>query len=457
MNIRDDKILNLIKAQGQKCYLVGGYLRDLYLNKNTFDRDIVTDNPEIFAKNLADKNNASFVVLDSENKIYRVVFEDKENYVDITEPVGGTIEKDLLRRDFTINAIAYDLETDNLIDLTGGLDDIKNRIIRYVEEKNFPDDPLRILRAFRFMATTGFEFSKETEVAINKYKHLLKNPAQERITYEIMKLFGGKCAAKTLLKMDEFGILEELFPCVNEMKKVTPNSHHHLDLFHHVVETVRNVENLYNDLPKEQKEHLDRIDFGGFPRINHLKLSAFLHDIGKFSTWTIQEDGRHRFIKHEEVGSKLCVPMLKNMKFSKKQIDYISTMIKYHIYPSNVIVAPELNDKIMMRYIRKMENNVIDNIILAKADRLSARGEAITEDIVKENLDGLTKLLNFYMTQKDNLKPLPKLLSGNDIMKIRNLKQGPELKPIVESLKEAQLNGDILTREDAINFVTNYM
>ena len=187
-----------------------------------------------------------------------------------------------------------------------------------------------------------------------------------------------------------------------------------------------------------------------------MKLAGFLHDIGKFSTWTIEESGRHRFIKHDDVGAKICVPYLRNMKFSKKQIEYISTMIKTHIYPSNVIDAPDLNDKVMMRYLRKMGRNVIDNIILAKADRLSARGEAITEEIIMANLSGLDKLLNFYFEKRDTLKPLPKLLDGIEIMKIKGLKQSPILGEIITALKEAQINGEINTKEEAINFVIEY-
>ena len=271
-----------------------------------------------------------------------------------------------------------------------------------------------------------------------------------------MKLFGGSNCSKTLLIMDDFGILEQLFPFVKEMKQVPPNTHHHLDLFHHVVETVRNIDELYLQSSKEEKEHLETTDFGGFPRLNHLKIAGFLHDIGKFSTWTIEEDtGRHRFIKHDDVGAKMCVPFLKDLKFSKKQIEYISIIIKTHIYPSNVIVAPDLSEKVMMRYIRKMGVNVIDNIILAKADRLSARGEAITEEIVADNINGLNKLLEFYLSKKDTLKPLPKLLDGQEIMRIKNIPQSPELGKIINALKEAQLNGDINTKEEAIEFIMN--
>ena len=431
----------------------GGYIRDLYLGKTTTDRDIVVNEPENFAKKLAEIFDGTFIVLDDVNEIYRVVLPDKINYIDVTKPVGGSIEEDLKRRDFTINAIAYALKNDKYIDTTDGMKDLKNGVLRHYKDENFEDDPLRILRAFRFASTTGFKMDETLKCAINKYKQLLLNPARERINYEIMKLFGGGKCSETLLLMDAFGILEQLFPFVTEMKKVTPNTHHHLDLFHHVIETVRNIEKLYLNSMDEIKEHLVKIDFGGFPRINHLKLAGFLHDIGKFSTWTIEENGRHRFIKHDDVGAKMCKLFLQDLKFSKKQIEYISSMIKNHIYPSSVISAPDLNEKVMMRYIRKMENDVIDNIILAKADRLSARGEAITEEIIENNLCGLDKLLSFYFEKRDTLKPLPKLLDGMEIMQILDIPQSPKLGNIIKELQEAQLNGDIVTKEDAIDFV----
>lgn len=452
MNIRDDFVLKEINEG----YLVGGSIRDLFTKHCVFcDRDISIKGAENFARKIANKWDGTFIELDSENKIYRVVLPDKINFLDISELQGNTIEEDLKRRDFTINAIAYDLANNEFIDVTGGLKDLKNKVLRHIDDKNFEDDPLRILRAFRFYAVTGFKMTIELENALKKYLPLALNPAKERINYEIMKLFGGDFVSGALLKMDEFGLLEKIFPCVTEMKKVPPNTHHHLDLFHHVVETVRQIEILYNKISGFEKEHLDAIDFGGFPRINHLKLAGFLHDIGKFSTWTIEESGRHRFIKHDDVGSKMVVPLLRDLKFSKKQIEYISCMIKNHIYPSNVIVAPSLNDKVMMRYVRKMGDNVIDNIILAKADRLSARGVDITEEIVNTNISGLDKLLDFYLSKKDSLAPLPKLIDGREIMEILNIKPSPKLGEIINAINEAQLNGDITTHEEAVNYIEN--
>lgn len=452
MNIRDDFVLKEINEG----YLVGGSIRDLFTKNCVFcDRDISIKGAENFARKIANKWDGTFIELDNENKIYRVVLPDKINFLDISELQGNSIEEDLKRRDFTINAIAYDLASDKFVDVTGGLKDLKNKVLRHIDDKNFEDDPLRILRAFRFYAVTGFKMTIELENALKKYLPLALNPAKERINYEIMKLFGGDFASGALLKMDEFGLLEKIFPCVTEMKKVPPNTHHHLDLFHHVVETVRQIEILYNEISGFEKEHLDAIDFGGFPRINHLKLAGFLHDIGKFSTWTIEEGGRHRFIKHDDVGSKMVVPLLRDLKFSKKQIEYISCMIKNHIYPSNVIVAPSLNDKVMMRYVRKMGDNVIDNIILAKADRLSARGVDITEEIVNANISGLDKLLDFYLSKKDSLAPLPKLIDGREIMEILNIKPSPKLGEIINAINEAQLNGDISTHEEAVSYIKN--
>lgn len=454
----DDVISKIAENFDNEIYLVGGTVRDYYMGLESVDRDIIVmdEDAREFALKLADLFNATFVPLDEENKIYRLVLPDKINYIDVTNPVGDSIEKDLMRRDLTINAIAVNIRTGDVIDISGGVTDIKNKCINYVNEHNFIDDPLRLLRVYRFQALYGFQLAPETINAVCKYVDLIHKPAVERINYEILKLFSGKYAHQALENMNKTWLLEEIFPFVNELKQVPPNSHHHLDLFHHSIETVKQVQLLYENAPDVVKEHLDRIDFGGFSRLAHLKLAAFMHDIGKFSTWTIEE-GKHRFIKHDDVGAKMSIKILKKLHFSNKQIDYISSMIKYHIYPSHVMNSPQITEKIMMRYVRKMDKNSIDAIILAQADRLSARGPEITDEIVERNITSLNMLLKFYLEARETLKPLPKLLDGNEVMKILNIKPSKRLGEIMDALHEAQISGDVVTKDHAIEFVKNYM
>lgn len=458
MDIQNSLIIDTLKNCSREVYLVGGSVRDALLNRKTYDNDIIIadEDARTFAQNLAQTLDAVFIPLDEENKIYRLVMKDKVNYIDITNPVEGSLEKDIMRRDFTINSIVLNIKTGEIIDLTGGEEDLKNGIIRMIKPENFDDDPLRMLRAFRFESTLGFDIEPQTIEAIKSRVNLISKPAVERINCEILKLFEGKYTVKALFSMDETGLLELIFPPIIDVKKVPPNTHHHLDLFHHSIEVVNRIQQLYEIAPAAVREHLEAHDFGGASRLGHLKLAGFLHDIGKFKTWTIEESGRHRFIKHDDIGAKMADTLLKKMHFSKKQIEYIIKMIKLHIYPSSVIQAPNLSEKHYTRYIRKMENDVIDNIILAKADRLSAQGPAITPEILANNLNGLDKMLNYYLSIKDTLKPLPKILDGKEIMEILNIKPSPKLGEIVDALKEAQISGDVNTKEEAVEFVKGY-
>ena len=459
--IMKDKILSKIAAEfsGNNIYVVGGTVRDYLMGKVSYDRDLIITDMEAkdFAQSLNKIFNSTFITLDEENKIYRLVLKDSDDIhnpqmIDITNPIDNSLEMDLMRRDLTINAIAVNINTGEVIDLFGGVADIKNKTLNYIEEGNFMDDPLRLLRVYRFQATLDFDLGSDTIHAICKYSDLIEKPAKERVLYELMKLFNGDYTAKALINMNKTWLLEEVFPIVKELKQVPPNSHHHLDLLNHSIETVNQIQMIYENSDDRVKEHLNRCDFGGFPRLAHLKLAGFLHDIGKFSTWTIEKDtGRHRFIKHDDVGSKLVKPILKSLTCSNRQIDYISEMIKNHIYPSSLMCEQDVNEKAMMRYLRKLNDNVIDNIVLAKADRLSARGEVITDEMIENNISSLDKLQNFYFESLEKLTPLPKLVDGNELMERFNLTQSPLLGNIIAAIQNAQLDGDVTTKEQALD------
>ncbi len=455
--IKNDYILNNLASYfDNKIYLVGGAVRDILLGKEIIDRDLIVTDEDAreFSLKAADFFCAKFISLDEINKIYRLVMPDKINYLDITNPIEGSMEKDLNRRDLTVNAICADIKTGEILDLCHGLEDFENKIIKGIREENFTDDPLRLLRIFRFHSVLGFEIDLKLLETAKKYSSLINNPARERVEYELMKLFSGNYAHSALIKMDETGILEQIFPFVKELKQVPANAHHHLDLFHHSIETVRQVELLYNEAPAEVKKHLDKIDFGGFSRLAHLKLASFMHDIGKFSTWTIEADTkRHRFIKHDDVGAKMCQPILRELTFSNKQISYIKTIIKNHMYPTMVVSAPELNDKVMMRFVRKAGDDAIDMIIVAKADRLSALGPEITKETVNQNIALLNKLQDFYIKSLETIVPLPKLLNGNEVMEILGISPSPLLGEIMKALREAQISSEVTNKQEAIQFV----
>jgi len=458
--IENDEVVKKIKPllNNVEAYIAGGFVRDVFLGKTSTDKDLIVCSQNIrnFSKELAEKLNAHFIELDTLNNIYRIVLEDKINYLDITSPIENNFETDIKRRDLTINAIAYDVNNQKFIDLTGGIDDIKNGRIKGISDKNFEDDPLRLLRIFRFYSKTGFDIDNHLIELVKEHRNSINLPAKERITTELLKMFEGKYCDKALIKLDECGLLAEILPIYKEVKKIPPNSHHHLDLLHHLIETVRQIQIIYENSQSEIKNYLETPKYGSVSVLAFLKIAGFMHDIGKPSCWTIEENGRHRFIQHDSIGAKLAVPILKDLKFSKKQIEYIQNLIKYHIYPSGMVSAPDVSAKAFMKFYRKTEGYVIDVIILAMADRLSARGVQVTEEMVVTNINNLTNLLNNYLAMRKDIKPLEKLLDGHDIMELLHIKQGPGLGRIINALKEAQISSEVTTKKEAVEFVISF-
>ena len=279
-----DSLIEKIKPyiKNYDAYLVGGYLRDLLSGEISPDRDIAIkcDNLAKLTKKIADELNGSFVELDPVNEIYRVVF--GEDYIDFAKLLNNNLDDDIKRRDFTINAIMYDINNEKFVDITGGKKDFEEKIIRTYKISNLSDDPLRTLRAIRFQAKFGFRIDDEIVNFIKENNSLILNVAPERVHQELIKTFEGKFLINALFSMDETGLLDVIFPFFKDIKKIPSNSHHHLDLFHHLIETTKNI------------------------RINkpELKLAAFIHDLAKPDCWTIEpETGRHRFISHDELGA----------------------------------------------------------------------------------------------------------------------------------------------------------
>ncbi|MEI7474333.1 MAG: HD domain-containing protein [bacterium] len=443
--------------ENSKIWVVGGTIRDFLLKKDWLDTDYVLTGVKAFdfAKKMAEKLNGYFVPLDEHYDIARIVLEDKKTTLDFAAALNNDILKDLERRDFTINAMAFSLNDNKFIDLFNGVDDLNNKKITAISEKNIIDDPLRILRAYRCAAQTGFSIEEDTLLLIKKHQSLIHNVAIERVKAELIKLFEGAFSAENLFLMKETAFLFEIFPEMSPQLKVPPNLHHHLPLIEHSIEVVKQLEIMVKDSPDWVKEHLNEEIVYGSTRLSLLKIAALLHDLGKPDTWTIDEEGRHRFIKHEEIGAGLALPLLRRMTFSKVAIKVIEKLIKFHLYPSQILKEETITEKSILRFYRRIEKEVPELIIIAMADRLSARGAEITDDIVNKNISGLQELLEKYHNISENMITIPKLISGDDVMKLLNINKGPKVGIVLKALNEAQISGDINNYDQAIEFVKN--
>lgn len=440
-------------------FVVGGFLRDAALNKKaSVDRDIIVDkNCDVlnFAQEIAKIFDGNFIVLDNENEIYRIVLKNKVDFIDVTKIRGNCLADDLKMRDLTINSLCCNLRTLEIVDVTGGFDDIENGIIRCFNYENFKEDPLRMIRVLRFASNLGFEVEKSSVEAIFENRQSILECSKERIIYEMMKFFEGDYVAKTLYLLEKTEILDQILPCISEIKRIPKNSHHHLDLFHHLLESVSQVEILLCNCQDERiKQHFEEVFAMNIKRKSFLKYATFLHDIGKPSTWTIEpQTNRHRFIGHDKVGKEIVGDVLKDLKFPKKAIKYVQKLVENHIYPSQLTSSEDVSQKAINRLFRKLDEETLDVIFLAKADRLSARGKEVTEAMVKNNINNLENLQTGWFAFKKNSQPVEKLLDGNEIAQILNLSDKRLLGKIISDLNDAQLDGFVKNRSDAIEFL----
>lgn len=363
------KILNKLNEYG-KGYIVGGVIRDILLGLKPKDVDFTTNLPyetlkKIFSEYTPKETGKSFGVLririnniDYEIAKFREDIYGKEKKVSFVDD----IKNDLARRDFTINAMAYN-QKEGIIDLYNGQKDIENRIINFIgnAEERIIEDPLRVLRAFRFMSRLDFSLSENTIEAIKNQKFLLKNIPEERITIEFSKLLLGKNIRNTLILMKDTGVLELIIP---EFKATYDfnqcNPHHNLDLFNHIINVVSKV-----------------------PADLELRYSALLHDIAKPIVQTFDEEGIAHYKTHEIVGADMARDILARMKLPVKLIDTVVEIIKKHM-----VLYKDITDKKFNKLLSEMGyDNLWRLIEHSIADNSSKNDEVVsTENDLHERL-----------------------------------------------------------------------
>lgn len=395
-------ILNRLYRAGHEAYVVGGAIRDWLIRKDITDWDVTTSASSDRIKEIFRDQSIFSLKHDTVTVVIK-----KKNY-EITPFKGRNLITDLMHRDFTINAMAYDPIKEVIIDPAGGKRDLEKKLIRATQDPyaRFNEDPLRMLRAIRFSVELGFKIEKGTMSAIKEMSHLITNISEERIRDELLKILISPSPSKGIVLTKESGLLAYIIPELLEGYGVRQNRYHKYTIFRHILTT------------------LDMI--GPDPV---LRLSALFHDIGKPRTKK-KIKGKIVFYGHERESAKMATEIMKRLKFSNEMIDKVNLLVKEHM----INYAPEWSDAAVRRLINRVGKEAVLHLIsLRKAD-LMAHGRDKSYEIglmdqLKERVRRELKK-GFAFSIKD-LK-----INGHIIMKELGIPQGPKVGKILQLLYE---------------------
>jgi len=456
------EVYSLAKSRHLKLFLVGGVLRDHILGRQKknpdFDFTLKSDSLK-FGKLLAIKMKAGFVILDKERYACRVVKKSEGRFYtfDFTDYRGKTLEEDLLHRDFTINSMALALENvfvdqnpyNHLIDFYGARVDLKAKVIRVVNSKSFQEDPLRILRAFSFSSLLGFEIEKNTLKLAKLEKSKIAKVSFERIRDELFKIFDSDKSASCFTLLDKLKILECIFPEINKMRKIGQGPYHHLDVWQHTLETMRQLENLLLLIKdKEIQEYLDEVISADRQRRQLLKLGAFLHDFGKPKTLR-REKGRTTFHGHERVGLDLAENIARRLKLSNDEVYSLHKMVLWHLRPGYLADSQRPSARAKFRYFRDTAKEALSILILSLADQRATKGPLTTSKARQQHETVVASLIKEYLSKNKEVKKA-RLINGNIIMKKFGLDPSPLVGKVLSEIEELQAIGKIKTSREAL-------
>ncbi len=456
-----EKIYFFSRKNKVELFLVGGFLRDLILarQKDTLDIDFCLKKGAInFGQKLAREFRAGFVLLDKEHGACRLVkkTKDKTCTLDFTDFRGKTLKDDLLHRDFTINSLAMELENlvnnylhNLLIDPYGGRKDISSRLIRAVNKDSFIEDPLRILRAYSFSAVLGFKIDKDTQKLARLARKRLSSVSNERIRDELFKILGVMNSYNYFVAMDKQGVLKEIIPEIEMMRGVKQGPYHHLDVWQHSLETLRQLEILFFELKdKDQiQDYLNEAISADRKRRSLIKLAALLHDIGKPRA-LFREDGKLKFYGHERIGWDIAEEVIKRLRLSNEELNSLGKMILWHLRPGFLADNEKVTPRAAFRYFRDTGQEGVSTLLLSIADQRATRGRLTTKESKERHERVVFGLIKEYFKEKKE-KKIPRLINGDDLIKRFKLKPSPLVGRVLRDLEELQAIGSIKTKSQA--------
>ena len=458
------------KAQRLTLYVVGGVVRDALLGRERLPDNIDLAIPSRaldVAHLLAKQLEGTYICLDEAAGSARIVVTSDAGRValDLSDFRGPTLEEDLARRDFTINALAVPLEVWNatpqwsahVIDPLDGRADLARQRLLACSEAAFREDPVRILRAFRFAVQLGFTFDPSLQPLMRAALAALKAVSGERIRDELMAILASSRSGWALGALNELGALDALFPELSAGRGVTQGGYHHLDVLEHQLEAVAQCDRMLTDFAEFDEmlrgplaQYCASALVEGRPRAALIKLAALFHDVGKPATRRVEADGEIWFIGHEQFGATLVESPIERLRLSKREGELVQRLVLYHLRPGHLSREPQLSRRAIFRFFRDLDEDGPACLVLWWADRLATRGPSSRLDQIDQQRARLEELLRAYFFKAQELVTPPRLLDGHALMAQFHLKPGPLVGELLGLIEEAQAEGQLHSKEDAL-------
>jgi poly(A) polymerase len=455
------------RERSRPLYLVGGAVRDIVLGREVGDWDLAGPGAVELARAWADENDLRLVMLHENLPTARVITSpgDPNGFVDFSDLRADGIEDDLRARDFTINAMAWDLRgADEALDPTDGLADLRGELMRVTSLSCLEDDPLRTLRAFRLAAELGFAIEQQTGEWIGQCGARISEVSGERVGQEMLKLFAAPHCADAVQLAEDLGALHHFIPAAAAMRGVIQGGYHHLDVMGHTLLALHEAERVINEpalaLPRSAEAVGDYLADG--QRRAAVRMAALFHDIGKPACRTVEDGGRVRFFGHEDESAIIFSRLAKAWALPGVVRREVVTMVRLHMRPLQLVNEalrklaegqPEekaLTLSAIRRIMQAAEPAGIGLMLLASADRAACRGPSSDFEHRRQVMAMLDSMLSRYLSWLAEQRSLPRLVTGHDLMAEFDLSPGEIIGELLDAIARAQEDGQVKTREEAL-------
>jgi putative nucleotidyltransferase with HDIG domain len=452
---KSDPIAVLAMVAPAGAWLVGGALRDRLLGRPTGDYDVVVASPpEPLAQALAHEARAYAFSLSEEFGVWRVVSRRHRWQVDLLPLDGESIEADLARRDFTVNAIAEPVRGGERVDPFNGLRDLAERRLRVVSPDAFRRDPLRTMRLARLAAELGFTVDPATETAAASGVQALDSVAPERVFAELKRIVASDRALEGLELMGAVGATAVILPELANLRGVEQSQYHHLDVYDHtravlaeVIALERDPRPAFRGQAEPLAQWLEQPLADELTRGQVLRFGALMHDIAKPLTRAVTPEGRVTFIGHDRAGAELSMGLLARLRASERLAQYVGALARHHLRLGFLVHEAPLERRAIYRYLNATAPVQPDVIALSVADRLATRGTG-SETAIARHLELARQLLGEAFAWMDD-PPRPPL-RGDELARALGIGPGPEIGRILGQLQEDSFAGVLETPEQAV-------